>query len=300
MKLRRPVKLSLRQPPKSRARAGKSTIHSRAATADEVYDEEEEDYESEDEPNMKLSHAFIVVLILHVIAIGAVFTFTWIKDRQTAEAKAAAVAKAAAAPKEEPAAEPAAPPAPAAPAASGKTHTVAAGDTLKRIATQYGTSIEALEKENSLTNYSIIRVGQVLQLPASAKMPAGSSTMQPVAKTTAAASKPIASTPSTSTSKDAFLATQKPEAAAAPKTTDAPKATETTKAPTPAATAPKTAESAPSGVSDGIYTVAKGDNPYTIAKKLHVSYSALLTANDIKDPKKIQIGQKLKVPAKKN
>lgn len=296
MKLRRPVKLSLRQPPKSRARAGKSTIHSRAATADEVYDEEEEDYESEDEPNMKLSHAFIVVLILHVIAIGAVFTFTWIKDRQTAEAKAAAVAKAAATPKEEPITEPAAPAAPEAPAASGKTHTVVAGDTLKRIASQYGTSIEALEKENKMTSYAIIRVGQVLQLPASAKMPSGSSTMQPVAKTTTTttAPKPIASAPAGSASKDAFLATQKPEASAAPKTT------ETTKAPAPAATAPKTAESAPSGVSNGVYTVAKGDNPYTIAKKLHVSYSALLAENDIKDPKKIQIGQKLKVPAKKN
>ncbi len=149
-----------------------------------------------------------------------------------------------------------------------------------------------------MTSYAIIRVGQVLQLPASAKMPTGSSTMQPVAKTTAA--KPIASTPTASASKDAFLATQKPEAAAAPKTADAPKASETAKAPAPAAAAPKATESAPSGVSNGIYTVAKGDNPYTIAKKLHVSYSALLAANDIKDPKKIQIGQTLKVPAKKN
>ncbi len=46
--------------------------------------------------------------------------------------------------------------------------------------------------------------------------------------------------------------------------------------------------------------MAKGDNPYSIAKKLHVSYSELLSVNEIKDPTKIQIGQKLKIPAKKN
>ncbi len=44
--------------------------------------------------------------------------------------------------------------------------------------------------------------------------------------------------------------------------------------------------------------MAKGDNPYTIAKKLHVSYNKLLEVNGIKDATKIQIGQKLKVPKK--
>ena len=51
---------------------------------------------------------------------------------------------------------------------------------------------------------------------------------------------------------------------------------------------------------NGIYVVAKGDNPYNIAKKLKVSYNELMAVNEIKDPTKIQIGQKLKVPAKKN
>ena len=46
------------------------------------------------------------------------------------------------------------------------------------------------------------------------------------------------------------------------------------------------------------YVVAKGDNPVKIAKKLKVSESDLLAVNHIDDPRKLQIGQKLVVPAK--
>ena len=38
----------------------------------------EEDY-YEAEPNMKLSHAFMVVLILHVVAVGGIYAFNHIK-----------------------------------------------------------------------------------------------------------------------------------------------------------------------------------------------------------------------------
>ena len=40
----------------------------------------------------------------------------------------------------------------------------------------------------------------------------------------------------------------------------------------------------------------KGDNPVGIAKKLKVSYNALMTLNHIDDARKLQIGQKLLVP----
>jgi LysM repeat protein len=46
------------------------------------------------------------------------------------------------------------------------------------------------------------------------------------------------------------------------------------------------------------YTVAKGDNPVTIAKKFKVAYDDLLALNHIDDPRKLQIGQKLLIPAK--
>jgi LysM repeat protein len=70
------------------------------------------------------------------------------------------------------------------------------------------------------------------------------------------------------------------------------------KAPAPTAStkaaAPLSAETA-----QRTYTVAKGDNPVTIAKKMGVSSEELLKLNGLEDPKKLQIGQVLKVPAKK-
>jgi nucleoid-associated protein YgaU len=35
----------------------------------------------------------------------------------------------------------------------------------------------------------------------------------------------------------------------------------------------------------------------TIARHLHVNYDALLELNQIDDPRKLQIGQKLRIPA---
>jgi LysM repeat protein len=52
------------------------------------------------------------------------------------------------------------------------------------------------------------------------------------------------------------------------------------------------------GAAPGTYTVAKGDNPYNIAKKLGVNYQDLLKVNNVADPTKLQIGQVLKVPPK--
>jgi len=51
--------------------------------------------------------------------------------------------------------------------------------------------------------------------------------------------------------------------------------------------------------SSKTYVVAKGDNPVSIAKKLKVSENDLLAVNHIDDPKKLQIGQKLIIPATK-
>lgn len=46
------------------------------------------------------------------------------------------------------------------------------------------------------------------------------------------------------------------------------------------------------------YLVAKGDSPVSIAKKFKVSQDELLALNHIDDPRKLQIGQKLLIPAK--
>lgn len=46
------------------------------------------------------------------------------------------------------------------------------------------------------------------------------------------------------------------------------------------------------------YTVKKGDSPVKIAREHGCSYEELMKLNGIKDPKKIQTGQVLKLPAK--
>lgn len=61
----------------------------------------------------------------------------------------------------------------------------------------------------------------------------------------------------------------------------------------------KTDHAKPSASESGkTYVVAKGDTPVTIAKKFKVPYDELLAVNHIDDPHKLQIGQKLSIPAK--
>jgi len=65
--------------------------------------------------------------------------------------------------------------------------------------------------------------------------------------------------------------------------------------PSSAPVAPVVAEAKDSG---NFYTVAKGDTLVSIAKKLHVGHDELLKLNQIDDPKKLRIGQKLRIPVK--
>jgi LysM repeat protein len=56
-----------------------------------------------------------------------------------------------------------------------------------------------------------------------------------------------------------------------------------------------TAVSSPSRPS--IYTLAPGENLYMVSRKLQVSYNDLMKANGLTDPRQLRVGQKLKVPA---
>src|SRR5690606_31509676 len=51
------------------------------------------------------------------------------------------------------------------PPTGGTTYTVKAGDTLYSIAKKYNVTVAALAKANNITNYNLIRVGQVLVIP---------------------------------------------------------------------------------------------------------------------------------------
>jgi len=249
MKMKKILKMPLRR--MQRRPAPAEALRAKATTSSGTY--EKEDYEIEqEEPNMKFSHALLVVLALHVIAVGGVFAFNSIKAGQAAAAKNSAKEEIARA-----AAQTSAQPKPSAPdnvieGWQGRTHTVQAGDTLSRLASLYKTTIEAIENENGITTYSMIRVGQVLKIPAA---------------------KP-------ETPKPASAATPPPKSAVQ-------------------SSAPNNQEVPPAATDGNTYTVAKGDNPYSIAKKLHVSYNELIAINDIKDPTRVQIGQKLKIPPQK-
>lgn len=278
MKMKKVVRMPLRRPPQ-RPRPAASSLRASAATADETYDDEE-DYASEEEPNMKFTHALFVVLVLHIIAVGGVFAFNWMKTKQGSES--APMAKAPAAEKTVEPTAAAKTEAPVKPVAAkpanldgwtGKTHTVEPGDTLTHIASTHKISVGLIEKENDITSYSMLRVGQVLKIPGTEK----------AVKT---------ETPKSGATKEAFLAT---------KTVPAPVKSEGTitavSRKTPETTAaPKPAEVKTPAASGDVYVVAKGDNPYTIAKKLKVSYNELLSVNGIKDATKVQVGQKLKIP----
>jgi LysM repeat protein len=75
----------------------------------------------------------------------------------------------------------------------------------------------------------------------------------------------------------------------------------------PAAASPPQASakpSTPSGgnskLTDGKYTVAKGDNLYRIAKKHGVNYHDLAKWNKIEDPRRLRVGQELRLTAPGN
>ena len=159
----------------------------------------EMDYGEMAEPNMKLSRALLIVLLLHVVAVSGIIAFNAIKTRQSSFA-------------------------PAPPAAN---------------------------TENSVPAKN---VGSPINSDALNPRPAVVPRSE--AKTSHSLSKPIA--------KDEH---------------------------------PKAGEDEKAAVSSGkVYTVVKGDNPVTIAKKLKVSYSDLTALNHIEDPRKLRIGQKLLIP----
>jgi LysM repeat protein len=189
MKLKIPRLLRLPKPKKLRAATARRSAGGSA----------EMDYGEMAEPNMKLSRALLIVLLLHVVAVAGIIAFNAIKTRKSSFAPA--------------------------PLAANTENNLAAK------------SVGSANNSNDSN-------------PKSAVVPRNE------VKTSRSLSKPIA--------KD-----------------EHPKSSEDEKAP---------------GSSGKVYTVVKGDNPVTIAKKLKVSYGDLIALNHIEDPRKLQIGQKLLIP----
>ena len=215
-------------------------LRAAAARKSARYDEDEYFVE---EPNVKLSRAFVVVLLLHVVAVGGIFAFSTLKDRQSS-GNIVKNQPATASPTSTPVAT----------TAKGGAHSssqnlvyqVKAGDTLAGIAAQFGLSAHDLETANNLAPGTIVAIGRELVIPEHTNVKTGGEleklldSRQPAGRTTAGA-----------------------------------------------------------GAENGkFYTIQRGDNPASIAKKFKITASELLRVNNIDDPKKLQIGQRLLIPSK--
>ena len=155
---------------------------------------DEMDYEEMSEPNMKLSRALLIVLVLHVVAVAGIIAFNTIKSRQgvvppVATAKTTAPAstqkstatattssestkprdEAARAPvKEERKAIPVKPitESTAAAETTKKTYVVAKGDTPVSIAKKFKITSDQLLAANKIEDAHKLKIGQKLVIPA--------------------------------------------------------------------------------------------------------------------------------------
>ena len=227
-----------------------------------TYDEETDD--------TKLSGAFIIVLILHIVAVVGIVAFTRIKEnRKNAEGPSVVapvkekkntqspmtvaglggskVPQLApdAAKIETPAVENNPPK--ILPSTGVQIHIVKQGETLTRVAFVNSTTVAELVKLNGLKGPDDLTVGQALNLPDKNSLP------------------PL------------------------PITTDRRQDTVKTSPPRPVVPSAKPAT----------YTIKKGDSLVGIARENGISYAELTKLNKGVDPKKIQPGQILKLPAKK-
>lgn len=277
MKLPAIITRRFRRNPAPPRRAVQTTLKAATATARRG---ELDDYDSA-EPTTSLSAAFIIVFLLHVVAVIGIYIFNHIKaTRPTTPAAISASAKTKAAPKLAPS-KAAAPESVSKPAPVAQTHREAAapkllpsgarihrvqsGENLTKIATTYAITVADLEEANHLAPNATIKVDQVLNIPAvrnvvrqpSAPTPKTESpktVLQPIALKAAAPSKPPAAKPTAT----------KPAAKVEPK----------------------------------IYTVDKGDTITYIAKRFGVSGAELIKLNGISEPNKLQPGRKLRIPVK--
>lgn len=141
-------------------------------------------YDDMSEPNMKLSRALLVVLLLHVVAVAGIIAFNAIKMRQTAAAASiapassittpspasSAIARISADAKATPT-EPVKRAEPVKPTIdSHKTYVVAKGDNPVTIAKKFKVPYDDLVALNHIDDPRKLRVGQKLLIPNKARV----------------------------------------------------------------------------------------------------------------------------------
>ena len=221
--------------------------------------------EIDPEPTMRLSRAILVMLLLHVVAVGGFIASSRIRehDLKRSSSDPSAAVEADDSLSQAKSADAARVKTDVAPPARPSVHVVRQGETLMRIANDNGVTLAALVAANGANTVTVpLRPGQELKLPDKSPDPSTQ-----VADGTASALSLIEGRPG---------ANGKVEG-------------------TPTGNAPK---SSPLPADSGkVYVVGKGESIYTIAQKFKVSPQWLLRLNQIDDPKQLKPGQKLHVPA---
>ncbi|EIQ00079.1 LysM repeat-containing protein [Opitutaceae bacterium TAV1] len=184
-------------------------------------------------------------------------------------------------------------PVPLAPVAATTSYEVQKGDSLWTIARKHGIKTTELAAANNISGNATLRIGQKLVVPA--------------ASAAAPAAAPTGSMSYTVVSGDTLGAIARKQGVklAALRSAnnlrgDNLRVGQVLTIP-PATTTPvaeSSASSAPSGGSGATitYTVKSGDTLGAIAKQHGVKVGAIAAANNITDPKKLRVGQELKIP----
>lgn len=152
-------------------------------------------------------------------------------------------------------------------AATPKTYTVKAGDTLSVIARRHRVGMMALAKANNLANPNALRIGQVLVIPGTGTTP------RPAARAAAPAPAPAVSAPV-------------PTATAPVAATPAPVSSPAISAPAPAPAATAT------------HTVSAGETLTSIARRYNTTIAKIMQANNMtpEQAHRLSIGQRILVP----
>jgi LysM repeat protein len=88
-----------------------------------------------------------------------------------------------------------------------------------------------------------------------------------------------------------------PEPPPTPATETAPQAEPSPAVPPQASVEPATPSAEKAKPTEGKYVVARGDTLYSIAKKNGLNYRELAKWNKIKDPRRLRVGQELRLTA---